>query len=245
MKLQIHNAKGISILGSDWTVDEFIPDEFKLPTVEATTQAGFIDLLSRDVFSEGDSLPLYEHLLNRSSEFSTEFMTMIEFWLKDELRHYCALRKIYHLVSDLSIAAIDNQNRDRIHEIEPISFLLENEFTILVGLMFDEIGSVCSYRRDITEFYQPYGKEFARVGHLVTQDEGRHFSNAVTLIKHRHANKIYQIEPLLQKIDRMESCLSYYPKTFFLDHAQERHRFPKNFNAQVIRKILSQFRPGH
>jgi hypothetical protein len=242
MKLQIHHTKGIPILGSDWTVDEFIPDEFKIPTVEAKTQVGFIDLLGRDVFSEGDSLPLYEHLLNRSSEFSAEFMTMIEFWLKDELRHYCALRKIYHLVSDLSIAAIDDQNHGRVHEIEPISFLIENEFTILVGLMFDEMGSVCSYRRDITEFYQPYGKEFARVGHLVTQDEGRHFSNAVTLIKYRHADKICQIESLLQKIDLMETSLSYYPKTFFLDHAQERHRFPKNFNAQVIQKILSRFR---
>ena len=241
MKLQIHDTKGIPILGSDWTVDEFIPDEFKISTVEATLQAGFIDLLSRDVFSEGDSLPLYEHLLVRSSEFSAEFMAMIEFWLKDELRHYCALRKIYHLVSDRAITTIDEQNYERVHEIEPISFLVENEFTILVGLMFDEMGSVYSYRRDITEFYQAYGKEFARVGHLVTQDEGRHFSNAVTLIKYLHADKIDQIKPLLQKIDRMESSLSYYPKTFFLDHAQERHRFPKNFNAQVIEKILSQF----
>lgn len=241
MKLQIHDAKGIPLLGSDWTVDEFIPDEFKIPTVEATTQRGFIDLLSRDVFSEGDSLSLYEHLLNRSSEFSAELMTMIEFWFKDELRHYCALRKIYHFVSGLSIAAIDDQNHGRVHEIEPIAFLLENEFTILVGLMFDEMGSVCSYRRDITEFYQPYGKEFARVGHLVTQDEGRHFSNAVTLIKYRHADKICQIESLLQKIALIESSLSYYPKTFFLDHAQERHRFSKNFNIRVIEKILSQF----
>ncbi|MBW4515839.1 MAG: hypothetical protein KME11_11490 [Timaviella obliquedivisa GSE-PSE-MK23-08B] len=241
MKLQVHDAKGVPILSSDWTVDEFIPDEFKIPTVEAATQAGFIDLLSRDVFSEGDSLSLYEHLLSRSSEFSTEFMIMVEFWLRDELRHYYALRKIYHLVSDLSIAAIDNCNYDRVHEIEPISFLVENEFTILVGLMFDEMGSVCSYRKDITEFYQPYGREFARVGHLVMQDEGRHLSNAVTLIKSRHADKICQIEPLLQKIDLLESSLSYYPKTFFLDHVQERHRFPENFNAQVIQKVLSLF----
>ncbi|NJR41017.1 MAG: hypothetical protein HC781_21960, partial [Leptolyngbyaceae cyanobacterium CSU_1_4] len=126
MKLQVHDAKGISILSSDWTVDEFIPDEFKMPTVEATTQAGFVDLLSRDVFSEGDSLSLYEHLLSRSSEFSREFMTMIEFWLKDELRHYCALRKIYHLVSGLSIAEINDRNQSRVHELEPISFLIEN-----------------------------------------------------------------------------------------------------------------------
>jgi hypothetical protein len=61
------------------------------------------------------------------------------------------------------------------------------------------------------------------------------------LIQHRHADKIPQIEPLLQKISRMESQLPYYPKTFFLDHAQERHRFPQDFNAQVIGRILSVF----
>ncbi|MBD3886485.1 hypothetical protein IFO70_32940 [Phormidium tenue FACHB-886] len=241
MKVQTHDVKSIPILSSDWSVEEFIPDEVTIPDVESSTQSGFLDLLGRDVFSEGDSQPLYEHLLERSSEFSAEFMTMMDFWLKDELRHYRALRQIYHRVSGLSLDAIDQQNQARVHELEPISFLIENEFTILVGLMFDEMGSVWSYRRDITEFYRHYGSGFARVGHWVTQDEGRHFSNAATLIQYLHLDKIHQIESLLQKINQMESCLPYYPKTFFLDHAQERHRFPQNFNDQVIRRVLSRF----
>ncbi|MBI4783155.1 MAG: hypothetical protein HY785_17810 [Oscillatoriophycideae cyanobacterium NC_groundwater_1537_Pr4_S-0.65um_50_18] len=241
MKVQTHDVQGIPILSSNWCVEEFIPDETYLPEVEPLTQSGFVDLLGRDVFSEGDSQPLYEHLLARSSEFSAEFMTMMEFWLKDELRHYHALRQIYHRVSGLSLDAIDQQNQNRVHELEPIAFILENEFTLLVGLMFDEMGSVWSYRRDITEFYCHYGRGFARVGHSITQDEGRHFSNAATLIHHRHGDKIHQIEPLLRRISQMESCLPYYPKTFFLDHAQERHRFPHNFNDQVIQRILFRF----
>lgn len=241
MKLQTHDVRGIPILSSEWSVDEFIADELKIPEVAPTIQAGFMDLLSRDVFSEGDSQPLYEHLLSRSSEFSLEFMSAIELWLQDELRHYVALRKVYHMVSGLSPEAIDQKNQSRVHELEPISFLIENEFTILVGLMFDEMGSVWSYHRDIKEFYQHYGNGFARVGHLVTQDEGRHFRNAATLIQHRHPDKIDQIEPLLEKISEMEASLAYYPKTFFLDHAQERDRFPKDFNTQVIQRILSFF----
>jgi rubrerythrin len=241
MKLQIHDVRGIPILGSEWNVDEFIADEFKIPEVAPAIRAGFMDLLSRDVFSEGDSQPLYEHLLSRSSEFSLEFMSAIEFWLQDELRHYRALRKVYQMVSGMSSETIDRQNQSRVHELEPISFLIENEFTILVGLMFDEMGSVWSYHRDIAEFYRHYGNGFARVGHLVAQDEGRHFRNAATLLQHRHPDKLEQIEPLLQKIDRMEANLAYYPKTFFLDHAQERHRFPKDFNTQVIQRIISFF----
>ncbi|MEG4045204.1 hypothetical protein [Microcoleus sp. Pol17_C1] len=241
MKLQTHDVRGIPILSSEWSVDEFIADELKIPEVAPTIQAGFMDLLSRDVFSEGDSQPLYEHLVSRSSEFSLEFMSAIELWLQDELRHYVALRKVYHMVSGLSPEAIDQKNQSRVHELEPIAFLIENEFTILVGLMFDEMGSVWSYHRDIKEFYQHYGNGFARVGHLVTQDEGRHFRNAATLIQHRHPDKIDLIEPLLEKISEMEAGLAYYPKTFFLDHAQERHRFPKNFNTQVIQRILSFF----
>ncbi|MEG4589996.1 hypothetical protein QUA54_32990, partial [Microcoleus sp. MOSTC5] len=44
-----------------------------------------------------------------------------------------------------------------------------------------------------------------------------------------------------RSISEMEACLAYYPKTFFLDHAQERDRFPKDFNTQVIQRILSFF----
>jgi hypothetical protein len=241
MKQHIHDINGVPILTSDWSVDQFIPDEYVYPDVNPSVQMDFQDLLSRDVFSEGDSQPLYEHLQARCKEFSSEFMAMMDFWLADELRHYQALRKVYHFVSDLSLDEIDQRNQTRVHELEPIAFLLEDEFTILVGLMFDEMGSVWSYRRDISEFYQHYGAGFARVGHGVTQDEGRHFSNAATLIKYRHAEQIPRIKPLLQKISHMESQLTYYPKTFFLDHAQERHRFPKNFDDQVIQRILSVF----
>jgi hypothetical protein len=241
MKVQTQDVRGVPLLSSDWSVEELIPAEFQIPAVAPAIQQGFTDLLSRDVFSEADSQPLYEHLLSRSSEFSPEFMTMIEYWLQDELRHYQALRQVYHLVSNLSLAAIDHCNQNRVHDLEPIAFLLENEFTLLVGLMFDEMGSVWSYRRDITEFYRHYGNGFARVGHLVTQDEGRHFSNAATLIKHCHADKILQIQPLLAQISQMEAQLTDYPQTFFLDHAQERHRFPADFNQQVIRRILAVF----
>lgn len=241
MKSQNHDVRGVPLLSSKWTVEEFIPDDFQMPEISPEIQAKFIDLLGRDVFSEGDSLPLYEHLIGRSSEFSFEFMSALELWLADELRHYRALRRVYQIISGQSEDAIDRQNQSRVHELEPIAFLLENEFTLLVGLMFDEMGSVWSYRRDISEFYRHYGKGFARVGHLVTQDEGRHFKNAATLIQYCHANKIDQIAPLLQKISQMEAVLSYYPKTFFLDHSQERHRFPKDFNERVIQRILACF----
>jgi hypothetical protein len=69
MKRKAYDIQGISILGSDWHVEELIPDKFQLPDIEPTIRSRFINLLERDVFSEGDSVPLYEHLLERSAEF--------------------------------------------------------------------------------------------------------------------------------------------------------------------------------
>jgi hypothetical protein len=59
------------------------------------------------------------------------------------------------------------------------------------------------------------------------------------LILTHHGDRLDQVAPLLQEISNLEDRLGKYYKSFFLDHAQEQFRFPRNFNAVIIQVILA------
>lgn len=78
---------------NQWTLDSFLPvDHVILP--EYFEQApqnviqNFRALLSRDVYSEGDSQLLYDYIRDRKSEMSEAFLALLELWLSDETKHY-------------------------------------------------------------------------------------------------------------------------------------------------------------
>ena len=204
----------------------------------------FCHLLSRDVFSEGDSQRLYDHVMARKSEMSNAFLRMLTLWLQDELKHYEGLRRVYHAIAHVSYESMDRTFTERTHDIEPIRALLKDEFSILVSLMFDEIGSVYSYRRDLREYYRHFDAAVRKMGHHLIKDEGMHFSNAAELLLSHHAHRLSEIPALLAQISRLEKSLTTYHKTFFLDHAQEKHRFPPHFNQIIIQVILGRLGLG-
>ncbi|WP_310426977.1 hypothetical protein [Chamaesiphon sp. VAR_48_metabat_135_sub] len=206
--------------------------------------ANFCNLLSRDVYSEGDSRSLYDYIMTRSNEMSPAFLAMLDLWLEDELKHYEALRRTYHCIAGVDFAAMNRQFAARVHEIEPIEMLLEDEFTLLVSLMFDEIGSVYSYRRDLWEYYRHFGPAIQKIGHHLVKDEGMHFNNAAELLLSHHQHRLSEVKGLLVRISALEQSLHKYHKTFFLDHAQEQYRFPPHFNSVLIRFILARLGLG-
>lgn len=202
----------------------------------------FQKLLSRDVFSEGDARSLYDHVQGRKSEMSEDFLKMLALWLQDESKHYEGLRRTYHSVAGVSYETMTQLFAARTHEIEPIERLFEDEFSILVAMMFDEIGSVYSYRRDLREYYRHFGPEIKRMGHHLVKDEGMHFSNAAELLLSHHAHRLAEVEPLLEEISRLSKTLKKYHQSFFLDHAQEHYRFPDCFNQVTIQVILARLK---
>ncbi len=229
---------------NSWALDAILPIDHQIaPRHFTEAPAGVLEnftrLLSRDIFSEGDAQILYDHLLQRQSEFSDAFLGMLHQWLADELKHYEALRRTYHSISGVSFLEMDQLFQERIHEIKPIERVLKDEFTILVTMMFDEIGSVYSYRRDLREYYCHFGLEIQKIGHHLVKDEGLHFSNAAELLLTHHRDRLDQVAPLLQDISNLEDRLGKYYKSFFLDHAQEQFRFPRNFNAVIIQVVLA------
>ncbi len=239
-----HSIHQTHLRQDPWKLDAVLPIDHQIaPHYFTKAPTGvwenFTRLLSRDIFSEADAQILYDHLMQRQDEFSDEFLAMLQVWLIDELKHYEALRRTYHCISGVSFAEMNRLFADRVHEIKPIERVLVDEFTILVTMMFDEIGSVYSYRRDLREYYCHFGREIQKIGHHLVQDEGRHFSNAAELLLSHHRDRLDHIEPLLHDIAHLEDRLGTYYKSFFLDHAQEQFRFPPNFNAVIIQVILA------
>jgi hypothetical protein len=234
---------------NSWNLDRVLPIDYNIPAqyldrVPRQVYTNFCQLLSRDVYSEGDSQSLYDYIMMRANEMSPQFLAMLDLWLVDELKHYEALRRTYHCVAGVDFTEMNRQFSQRVHEIKPIELLLEDEFTLLVALMFDEIGSVYSYRRDLQEYYRHFGKAIGKIGHHLVKDEGMHFNNAAELLLNHHRHRFGEVRELLKQISALEKSLQQYHKTFFLDHAQEQYRFPPHFNSVLIRLILARLGLG-
>ena len=227
-------------LGDVISVNHSIPIKF-IEAAGADNTENFIRLLARDVYSEADSQSLYDYLTrpDRQWGISTEVFAFLRMWLEDELKHYRAIQRVYRAVSGVSYEHIEQQEADRVHEVEPINFVLKDEFTFLVALAFDEFGSTLSYRRDLQEYYRHYGPEVASVCQHLVRDEGAHAQNAIQLLIERHGHRLGEVEETLSQIIELEASLGRYCKTFFLDHAQEQNRFPPFFNEVVVQIILS------
>ena len=229
---------------NSWDLDTILPIGYTIPSeyldrVPTAVHLNFGNLLSRDVYSEGDARSLYDHIMTRSAQMSPQFLAMLDLWLEDELKHYEALRRTYHCIAGVSFAEMDRQFAGRVHEIEPIEMVLKDEFTLLVTLMFDEIGSVYSYRRDLWEYYRHFGTAIQKIGHHLVKDEGMHFNNAAELLLTKHSHRLGEVPELLRWISALEQSLQKYHQTFFLDHSQEQYRFPPQFNSVLIRLILA------
>jgi hypothetical protein len=238
-----------SIKQNQWELDLVLPLGYQLSPddldrIPSEVHTNFCHLLSRDVYSEGDSQPLYDYIMTRQDELSPEFLVMLDLWLEDELKHYEALRRTYHGITGVSFAEMNRQFAARVHEIKPIELVLTDEFTLLVTLMFDEIGSVYSYRRDLWEYYRHFGTAIQKIGHHLVKDEGMHFNNAAELLLSQHQHRLREVAGLLEQISALERSLQKYHQTFFLDHAQEQYRFPPQFNSVLIRLILSRLGLG-
>ncbi len=232
-----------------WDLDAVLPLSYTIPPqyiklVPTEIHTNFCHLLSRDVYSEGDAQVLYNYILTRADEMSTEFITMLDLWLEDELKHYEALRRTYRCIAGVSFSEMNRQFAARTPEFKPIEMVLTDEFTLLVTMMFDEIGSVYSYRRDLHEYYHHFGRQIQKIGHHLVKDEGMHFNNAAELLLAKHAHRLGEVKGFLEQISALEKSLQKYHKTFFLDHAQEQYRFPKHFNSVLIRLILARLGLG-
>jgi hypothetical protein len=248
--MKIAFAPCYNLCQNRWNLDEVIGLDHVIASeylvrVPAPVLANFRCLLARDVYSEGDAQALYDHIWSRRADMSDAFLAMLSLWLTDELKHYEALRRTYRCIAGVSFEEMNRCFAARVHETVPIARVLEDEFTMLVTLMFDEISSVYSYRRDLREYYSHFDVAVQRVGRHLVQDEGMHFQNAAQVLIQEHSHRLQEVECLLYDIAQLEKSLKRYCKTFFLDRAQEQFRFPSHFSQVMIQMTLAQLGLGN
>jgi hypothetical protein len=229
---------------NQWQLDQVLPIDYQVSEqlwsqIPLEVSKNFFHLLSRDVFSEADAQILYDYLITRQNEMSDDFWAMFQLWLEDEIRHYQALRRVYNCLFGVSYNSMNRVFKQRRPNFEPIKMVLTDEFTILITLMFDEIASVYSYRRDLLEYYRYFGVKIAKIAHHLVQDEGTHFSNAAEILLRHHSHRLSEASRFLLQVADLENRLGTYYQSFFLDHAQEQNRFPDNFNQLVIQVVLA------
>ncbi|MEO1802125.1 MAG: hypothetical protein AAFR62_17190, partial [Cyanobacteria bacterium J06629_2] len=88
-----HRVRNLNLQQNQWSLDRVLPLEHQLdPQYLRNAPIGVVDnfrlLLSRDVYSEGDSQILYDYLMSRRTELNANFLLMLDLWLEDELKHY-------------------------------------------------------------------------------------------------------------------------------------------------------------
>lgn len=243
----LNSAELISL--NSWDLDKSIPINYQLSTsslegISSTLKHDFCSLLSRDVYSEGDANFLYDYLLSRKQELSQDLLDLLPRWLGDEQKHYQALRRVYRCMSGMSFGFMDSQFKRRSPELKPIQMVLEDEFTIVSTLVFDELGSMFSYRRDLRDYYRLFGKTFARIGQHLVQDEGSHFRHFLNILKHNYSHRLKELPDFFHDLIKLEKSLGRYYHTFLLDHAQEMYRFPPYFSEVIVQLILAELNLG-
>jgi rubrerythrin len=233
-----------------WDLDAILPLDYELEkSVDQTLINRFCELLSRDVYSEGDAQGFYNYLHHRdrqsnnldSWQLSDSLKQVLPRWLADECQHYRALRRVYQIVSGISETDINYHQHQRRPNLTAIAPVLVDEFTIVATFLFDEAGSMFSYRRDLREFYQPLGKPFARIAQRLVQDEGQHFRWFKQVLLNHYGDRLGELPATLKSIVQLEKSLGCYHGTFLLDHAQEMHRFPPDFSDRLVEWILAGF----
>jgi hypothetical protein len=240
----LNQMTNLKLKQNQWQLDRVLPRDYRVSPqlwsqIPSEVSKNFFHLLGRDVFSEGDAQILYDRLIARQNEMSYDFWFMLQLWLEDENKHYQALRRVYHCVFGVSYGEMNRVYQQRTPNFDAIKMVLAEEFTILVTLMFDEIGSVYSYRRDLSEYYRHFGVKVAKIAHYLVQDEGTHFSNAAEILLRHHSHRLSEIKSFLLEVVDLENRLGKYYQSFLLDHAQEQQRFPPNFNQLIVQVVLA------
>lgn len=194
-----------------------------------------------DMSSEYDSVHLSNYLKLSGMVLSDGFDMLHDAWLRDEQNHYVGLREIYHRLYDVSRDDIDIQIMGRIPDFTPISHLIEDEFSLLVAVAFDEITSARAYAYDRDTFAELGGEPFLRWVKYAGRDEGVHARNALELLKHEHGHRLKEIP------DRVDAICSYelvgdvsYHGTFLFDHDTD--DFSKDLLAESGRTLCSFFK---
>lgn len=198
----------------------------------------FRQILWGDLRAEHDAENLCQWL--QQADCSSEFTAFERVWRRDELNHFLGFRRLYCLLYGIDEASIDRQLKARVTNFELLKDFLQDEFTIVLTIAYDEIATTLAYTDDY-EMYRSLGDRTC-INWIknVVRDEGIHFQNCIELLKRYHVSRINEIPDCLQELVKWDLQRHEYQGTFLFDRATE--QFTPAFLDRCQQILLSHFK---
>jgi len=180
--------------------------------------ASFRALLTHEILSEYDASLFSRSLGALRFLLSDDFRSFERDWLRDEQRHHRGFRGLYAKLYGDSVRDIDAKLEQRAAELESLQDFLQDEFSLLVLLAYDEIVTTKAYVRDFP-IYDSFGRpELSTFIRLVARDEAFHFKRIVAMLRSRFAEQLGEVPAVLSLVLAADQVDRPYAATFVLDH---------------------------
>lgn len=210
----------LHVRAGDWDLDALVERmqraRITLPASELRQwRPDFLDAAQ----TEFDAEHLRRYLKETGMPLTPEFRAFERAWRRDEHRHYLGFRRLFaRLYPEAGEAGIVATVARGVPDFAPIAELLTDEFHLLAAIAFDEACTAKSYGEQIA-FYERLGDPvFAEWIRHVTRDEVNHMLNAIDVLRARHAARLDEMGPLLDRFVAHDLHGPGYRNTFLFDH---------------------------
>lgn len=216
------NNENLIFKPSSWNLESIFSDintnSFKLSPNQKTE---YESIFWHSLCTEYDSQNLYKHLLSNSHKLnlSKDFMSFLQVWLKDEVKHADGFIILYSLLYGIPKEEILHRLKQRSIYFDDVQKFLNSEQSILLLLAYDEIVTSHVYHR-AESFYQTLGpQQMLTWIQRLKKDEVVHFNNTIKILKKHFKDQVSKVDTILHDILETDKNMQGYGGTFVLDHA--------------------------
>lgn len=212
----IDSGDPIGVKKNPWRAEDILRDSSSLKMPEGDPDK-IRAILYHDMVSEYDARLFSTYVYSLNLPLSPEFRSVEEVWRRDEENHFNGFR-----IVNQAVLGVTEEDMKEVYarkaNFDPISHLLEDEFSILLVSAYDELCTVRGYSADIP-IYDQFGPQFGQFIKGVIGDEGWHYSKFLAMIKRYHSHRVGEAEGLIRRIRDSEGIP--YQNTFVMDHVED------------------------
>ena len=216
-----YRKSAIGLKSHDWSSVELLKglSRFDIKCTEELIEEKRSNLW-HDMSSEFDSKHFLNFIFTKTElQPSDNFVEFACLWHLDEQNHYRGLRQINSVLYGISETDIDARMNSRTPNFASISHFLNDEFSILISIAFDEYTSTRAYQQDFPVFDQ-FGPDCLSAWiRNAARDEATHYGNAIKILKKNHQHRFAEVEEFIARLIIHETSEDFrYENTFILDH---------------------------
>ncbi|MGL3210403.1 hypothetical protein [Bradyrhizobium sp. BR 1433] len=204
------------------------------------------DRLWPELYTEYDARHLKRELCIRNLIKTNEAEAFFNAWAADEERHTDGFIQIMELVAGGSEPDLRKRLDARPHDFSVISEFLEDEFSLIVMIAFDEMCTCRAYAAE-RKFYAGLGSSrFLLWLREVIADEAVHSMNAVNVIRARYCDRVSEVGAILESLISCITNDTTYTGTFVLDYFGTAYtkELLANCRATILRNVAKPLSPA-